>query len=179
MAEYLSENFSLEELTYSDTARVRGIDNTPTEIHKKTLKHTCWYLLDPLRALLNEKYKVYSGKKVKKVCIRITSGYRCPKLNAAVGGAPTSGHTKGECVDIEAILVYTNNTKSTLPFNILYEDIKNWVKLGRISVDQCIQEKSGTATWVHVSHSASGRTKDRRQFLKYNGKNYTVDVDLL
>ena len=39
MSEHLSPNFTLEELTYSSTAKAKGISNVPTEIHKKTLKH--------------------------------------------------------------------------------------------------------------------------------------------
>ena len=175
MAERLSEHFTLEELIYSDTAKAKGIKNTPTPTHKKTLIHTCIYCLEPIRGLLNVKYRVYKGKKVKGVSLRITSGYRSAELNKAVGGASNSQHCTGEAADIEAVIIYTNNVKAVLPFTELYEDIKEWVKQGRVSVDQCIQEVSGSAKWVHVSHSAAGRTKDRRQFLKYNNGKYTED----
>lgn len=179
MAEKLSEHFTLEEMIYSDTAKARGINNSPTPLHKKVLTHTCQYLLEPLRTLLNDKYKEYKGKKVKSVSIRVTSAYRSSALNAVIAGASsTSGHCKGEAVDIEAKINFTDGTKSVLPYTTLYEDIKAWVKAGKISVDQCIQEKSGNAVWVHVSHNNAGKTKDRRQFLKYNGKVYTLDVDL-
>ena len=179
MAEKLSENFTLDEMIYSETAKARRISNKPTTIHKKTLKHTCQYLLEPLRKLLNEKYKEYKGKKVKAVSIKITSGYRSAKLNAAVGGATTSGHTKGECADIEAVITYMNGVKVVLPFNELYEDIKAWVKEGELSVDQCIQEQnSAGAKWVHASHSAWGKSKDRKQFLKYNKGMYSMDCVL-
>lgn len=178
MAQYLSEHFTLEELIYSDTAKAKKISNKPSPLHKKVLKHTCEYLLEKIRALLNEKYKEYKGKKVKEVILKITSGYRSPELNAAVGGATTSGHTKGECADIEAIIVFSDGKKEALPFNVLYEDIKAWVKEGKMSVDQCIQEQSGSAKWVHVSHSAWGATKDRKQFLKYNKGMYSMDCIL-
>ena len=179
MAEYLSENFTLEELIRSETAVAKKISNKPTTAHKRVLKHTCQYLLEPLRKLLNEKYKEYKKKKVKEVSIRITSGYRSPKLNAAVGGSTTSQHTKGECADIEAVITYNNGVKAVLPFNELYEDIKGWVKEGKISVDQCIQEQSSVgAKWVHVGHSSWGATKDRKQFLKYNKGMYSMDCIL-
>ena len=179
MAEKLSENFTLDEMIYSETAKARRISNKPTTIHKKTLKHTCQYLLEPLRKLLNEKYKEYKGKKVKEVGLKVTSGYRSQRLNAAVGGATTSGHTKGECADIEAVITYMNGIKAVLPFNELYEDIKAWVKEGELSVDQCIQEQnSAGAKWVHVSHSAWGKSKDRKQFLKYNKGMYSMDCAL-
>lgn len=177
MAEKLSENFTLEEMIYSETAKARRISNKPTAIHKKTLKHTCQYLLEPLRKLLNEKYKEYKGKKVKAVSIKITSGYRSAKLNAAVGGATTSQHCSGCAADIEAVITFTDGKKEVLPFNILYEDIKAWVKNKDLNVDQCIQEQSGAARWVHAS--LSQQIKDcRKQFLKYNKGMYSMDCIL-
>ena len=184
MVEKLSENFTLEEFLYSETAIAKKISNKPSAIHKKIMKHTCQYLLEPLRKLLNEKYKEYKGKKVKAVSIKITSGYRSAALNAAVGGATTSGHMKGECADIEAVLTYMNGVKAVLPYNELYEDIKAWVKEGKISVDQCIMERAyDKATkswyyWVHVSHNNAGKTRDRKQFLKYNKGMYSLDCVL-
>lgn len=181
MTEKLSEHFTLDEMLFSETAIARKIDNTPTPIHKKILIHTCQYLLEKIRTLLNEKYKEYKGKKVKCVTLRVTSGYRSAKLNAAVGGQANSQHCKGCATDIEATIVYTNGRKAVLPYNELYEDIKVWVKLGRMSVDQCIQEaakdkKTGAwYYWVHVSHSSWGSSKDRRQFLKFNNGTYTLD----
>ena len=59
MAENLSKYFTLEEMIASDTAKAKKINNSPTEFHKKILIHTCQYLLEPLRALLNQKYTTY------------------------------------------------------------------------------------------------------------------------
>lgn len=176
MAKFLSPHFTLEELTYSDTAKRYSISNLPTPIHEKTLVHTCQYLLEPLRKLLNEKYKEYKGKKVKGVSIRITSGYRSAALNAKIpGSAKKSQHLTGEAADLEAKLIFQDNTYKVLPYTELYADIKTWVKTGKLSVDQCICEKSGNVVWVHVSHSAAGKTKDRKQFLIYDGKTYKAD----
>ena len=175
MAEKLSEHFDLEEMTYSDTAKRYGISNLPTPEHKKVLRHTCVYLLEPLRTLLNAKYKTYGGKRVKYVSIRITSGYRGAALNAKVGGVKTSQHCTGEAADLEAKLVFEDGTKKVLPYTELYQGIKIWVKAGKLSVDQCIQECANGVKWVHISHSAWGRAKDRRQFLIYDGKTYKAD----
>lgn len=175
MAKFLSPHFTLEELTVSDTAKKYKISNLPTPIHEKTLVHTCQYLLEPLRALLNEKYKEYKGKKVKCVSIRITSGYRSAALNAKVGGAKKSQHLTGEAADLEAKLIFQDNTSKVLPYTELYADVKAFVKAGKLSVDQCIQECVGSTKWVHVSHSAAGKTKDRKQFLIYDGKTYKED----
>lgn len=178
MTEYLSEHFTLAEMTASDTAKARGIDNTPTPIHKKILKHTCQYLLEKIRALLNEKYKTYKRKKVKEVVIKITSGYRCEKLNQAVGGSNTSQHCNGSAVDMEAVIYFVDGTKTVLPYTELYTNLKQWTREKKISVDQCIQEHAGNASWVHASHHPSGKTRDRRQFLIYDKGMYRLDCDL-
>lgn len=165
----LSEHFTQEEFCKSDTATALGIKNIPTAVHLNTMKHTCNYLLEPLRTLLCNEYKTT-------VYIRITSGYRSALLNSKISGASTtSKHLVGEAADIEAYY-YKDTKKIVIPYTTLYELIKKWVKEKKISVDQCIQEKSGNAQWVHISHSAWGKTRDRRQFLKYNGKSYLLDT---
>ena len=78
----LSPNFSLSELTHSQTAIENAIDNTLDEKSLENLKN----LLQPLRDKL--------GKP-----IHVTSGYRCEELNRLVVGVPTSQHTKGEAAD--------------------------------------------------------------------------------
>lgn len=167
----LSAHFTLEEFTYSDTAKSLGIKNEPTAVHLNTMKHTCTYLLEPLRDLLAKEYKTT-------VYIKITSGYRSALLNTKIPGASTtSAHCKGEAADIEAYY-YSNGKKVVIDYITLYELIKKFVKAKEISVDQCIQEKSGNAKWVHVAHSAWGKTRDRRQFLKYNGSTYTTDTTI-
>lgn len=166
----VSKHFTLEEFTYSDTAKKFEIANTPDDFHIKIIKHTAEYLLEPLRNLLG----VYYGKTV---CIRITSGYRCPLLNSKVGGSGTSQHVKGCAVDIEAYYM-SGKKKIIINYIELYTLIKQWVKAGKLSIDQCIQEVSGSAKWVHVSHHPSGKTCDRKQFLKYNNGTYTLDTIL-
>ena len=88
----LTKNFSLEELTRSDTAERKGIDNSPTAEHIHNLAALCENVLQPLRDKL-------------KHSIRVTSGYRSEKLNKAIGGAsrngkPTSEHCYGKAADI-------------------------------------------------------------------------------
>lgn len=166
----LSEHFTEDEFCYSDTAKSLGIKNAPTQVHLNTMKHTCNYLLEPLRALLCTKYATT-------VYIRITSGYRSALLNSKIyGSSSTSQHCNGAAADIEAYY-YVNGKKTIINYVTLYELIKGWVKEKKISVDQCICERNKAgAVWVHVSHSPSGKTLDRRQFLKYNGTTYTLDT---
>lgn len=167
MVTYLSQNFTKEEMIASDTAKAHGITNEPTEAHLKTLTHTCQYLLEPLRALLNDYYRC-------KVYVCINSGYRGRQLNTLVGGVSNSQHCTGEAADIRCYKV-VNGVKLLIKPLEIYELIKKFVRGGRLSVDQCIYEQSGASIWVHVSHSAWGKTKDRKQFLHYKNGRYTVD----
>jgi len=84
----LSENFSLHEMTKSETALRKGMPNEPTETEITNLKMLVEKVLQPLR----DHYKVG---------IKVNSGYRSPDVNAAVGGSRTSDHCKGQAADIE------------------------------------------------------------------------------
>lgn len=172
MAEKLSQNFNLEEFTASSTAKAKGISNIPTATHKNNLKYLCVSVLEPLRALLNAKYTIYQGKKVKSVSIRITSGYRSSALNKAVGGSTTSQHCQGLAADFDVVINFTDGTRKTIPYTETYENIKGWVKNGKLSLDQCIEERSGGLTWVHVGLKPDN---NRKQFLKYVNGKYTLD----
>jgi hypothetical protein len=182
MSEQLSEHFSLSEMTYSDTAVKYKASNLPTDIHKKTLKHTCEYFLEPFRSLMNTQYvgKAYNGKKVKSVSIKITSGYRSTTVNQLLkkeGYKPseTSQHCNGEAADFEVVLVFEDGTRTVLPYTTTYQHIKDFVKNGKLSVDQCICEKQGSALWIHGSYKAGGASVNRKQFMKFNGSSYIAD----
>lgn len=127
------KHFSLTELTRSSTAKRLGIDNTPDADAVKRLEALVANVLDPLR----EAY----GKPIK-----VTSGYRCPKLNRAVGGTASSQHLKGEAADITA----GSPSENLYIYNLL----KN------LPIDQAINERKGS--WIHVSYSSR---RCRRQFL--------------
>ena len=81
----LSKNFSLSEFLVTST----GIENIPTKEVIENLRKLCVNVLQPLRDMY--------GKP-----IIITSGYRSPKVNKAVGGSKTSGHMLGTSADITA-----------------------------------------------------------------------------
>lgn len=82
----LSEHFRLSEFVDSGTARQLHIDNTPEPIHVERLRLLCLHVLEPLRRRFG--------------VIRITSGYRCERLNEAVGGVSRSQHLLGEAADL-------------------------------------------------------------------------------
>ena len=134
--------FTIKELVKSTTAIKRHIDNTPSKEIERSLTALVEKVLDPLR----EAY----GKP-----IIVTSGYRCPKLNAIVGSTPSSQHVKGEAADIKTIEDTPEENKKL--FDLI-------VKL-KLPFDQLINEHN--YDWVHVSFGA----RHRRQKLKAVRKN--------
>lgn len=134
----MSKYFSIKELVHSDTANARGIDNTPTEEVKENLQALIDNVLDPLRE--------WYGKP-----IYVNSGYRCPKLNKAVGGVKNSQHLTGQAADIDV--------HNTIENRKLFEYIKNNLKY-----DQLLWENNGA--WIHVSFCTDG--SNRMQCLSIN-----------
>lgn len=118
----LSKHFTLEEFLQSDTARQRGIVNSATTEAVENLQRLVDNLLEPLRNVYGEP-------------LYINSGYRCPELNRAVGGVPTSQHTKGEAADV----------RCDSPFDLL--DV---LKTARLEFDQAILYP----TFLHLSYRA-------------------------
>lgn len=116
--------FTLQELTKSNTAIAKKLDNTPDEQAIKNLNTLVDNVLDPLR-------KLY-GKP-----IIVTSGYRSPEVNRSVNGATSSQHALGEAVDI-SVGSKEENKK-------LFSLIKD-----NLPFDQLINEHD--YSWVHVSY---------------------------
>lgn len=83
----LSEHFELAEFLVSETAARRGIANEPTPEVIENLRRLCQSVLEPLRVHLKRP-------------VMITSGYRSPALNRAIGGSPTSHHMQGRAADL-------------------------------------------------------------------------------
>ena len=134
--------FTIKEMTKSATAQRKGIKNDPSIQVCQSLTALIEKVLDPLR----EAY----GKP-----IIVTSGYRCEKLNKAVGGAASSQHVKGEAADIRSVQDTPEENKKL--FDLI-------VKL-KLPFDQLINEFN--YDWVHVSFGA----RHRRQKLKAVRKN--------
>ena len=126
--------FTIKELCKSSTATQRGIDNTPNSEIVSNLEQLVDNILDPLR----EKY----GSPIK-----VNSGYRCEKLNNAVGGSSTSQHRYGLAADIT-----TGSKLGNKKLFILAQQMN-------LPFDQLIDEK--TYSWIHISFSK----KPRKQVL--------------
>ncbi len=147
----LTEHFTSEELTTSQTAIRRGLDNVPDIKEIENLKLLCSEVLEPIRIEI-------------KVPIIIKSGYRSPQINMLIGGAVNSQHIDGKAADTIAV---------GLDVNDYYNIIKIMVRKGQIEVDQCILEFN---SWVHISFN---KKHNRNQFLiatkMYGLTNYKQD----
>lgn len=124
MTMQLTKSFSLEDFTRSATAQRLKLDNTPDASILERLKILAG-VLEYLEGALG-------------ITLKISSGYRSPALNKAIGGVSTSGHCKGYAVDISAD-------------GFTPEQLANKIFLSGINFDQLIVEKSGEKNWLHFS----------------------------
>ena len=134
--------FSIQELCRSNTAVRLGIDNSPSELMRTNLEALVEHVLDPLRAKWGAP-------------IIVTSGYRCPALNKAVGGASSSQHTLGEAADIRTLSDSRADNKRLL-------DLLLRLKL---PLDQVINEypdSQGRPDWIHVSYTTRRANRGSR-----------------
>ena len=143
----LTNNFSLAEMTKSDTALRLDIDNTPGPEEIENMTRLCECVLQPVRN--------HFGKGVK-----VNSGFRHPNVNAKVGGSKTSDHCKGMAADIE------------IP-GVANADLAKWI-VDNLEFRQVILEfytpgipDSG---WVHVSYNPSDNKKQVLTATKKEGK---------
>lgn len=133
----LSHHFTLEELTRSATAERLGIDNTPPPELLPRLVRTA-EMLDRIRSTLQ--------------CpVIVTSGYRCPALNAAVGSRTTSDHTQGHAADILAPGFGTPTEVARILAPLV----------SVLSIGQIILEGVGGKQWVHVSTHEPEKSRNR------------------
>lgn len=135
----MAKYFTLSELTRSQEAARRGLDNTPSPQARQNLVTLINNLLDPLREMWGAP-------------ITVNSGFRSPMLNYAVGGVSTPGnisqHVKGEAADITA----GNPTANKHLFDMILRS--------GLEFDQLIDEHN--YAWLHISYSTG---KNRKQIL--------------
>jgi hypothetical protein len=134
-------HFTIEELCASDTAKRLGINNQPNMQQMINLVYLCAYVLEPLRVAMGEP-------------IKIGSGFRCDKLNKAVGGVTNSQHMKGQAADL---CIDGDIQKGKKRFNYIRD---------HLPFDQLIWEHNSKGNyWVHVSFVFPDFGKNRRQVI--------------
>jgi len=136
----LSRNFTLLELTKSDTAIRKGIDNEPNADQIDKLKMLCENILQPVRD--------HFGR------VKVTSGFRSPELCVAIGSSVNSQHAKGQAADFEV-------------FGLSNAELVKWIS-ENCDFDQMILEfhnlDEPNSGWVHCSYRNDG--ENRKQILR-------------
>lgn len=138
--------FTLAELLRSETAKKKGIDNTPTFEVVAHLAELVETILDPLRDAYG-------------MPIKVSSGYRCPELNKAVGGAATSVHQIGYAADLQV----------GGSFEKFRSFVVQWFDKTCKPFDQLLIEsdrKTG-AKWIHIGlyNNAGQQRKDKHAIM--------------
>jgi zinc D-Ala-D-Ala carboxypeptidase len=134
----LSKNFTLSEVTRSNTAARLNIKNAPNKEHLKNMQVLVRDLIQPMRDALGP--------------IRISSGYRSPALNRAIGGSSKSQHCKGQALDLQ----FWKNGE------MCNKEIYDWVIKEGIEFDQMINEFD--YAWIHISLRSDN--KNRKMILE-------------
>ena len=136
----LTKNFSLLELTKSQTAERKGIDNTPSTEHQENLKSLCEMILQPVRDHFSR-------------VVSVSSGYRSEALCLAIGSKTTSQHAKGEAADFEIFGVSNKELADYIHENLEYDQLilEYWKK------------SDPNSGWVHCSYTNGN---NRRQYLR-------------
>ena len=143
----LTENFSLNELTKSQTAERKGIDNTPSAEHQENLKSLCEMILQPIRDHFGQ-------------VVSVSSGYRSPELCVAIGSSTQSQHAKGQASDFEI-------------FGVSNKELADWIDQN-LDYDQLILEywkgeDEPNSGWVHCSYTNGNNRKQYLRAYKENG----------
>ena len=143
----LSSNFSLNELTKSQTAERKGIDNTPSTEHQENLKKLCENVLQPVRDHFEQ-------------VVSVSSGYRSPVLCAAIGSKSTSQHARGEAADFEIFGVSNKALADYIDSELHYDQL----------ILEYWNESDPNSGWVHCSFSEGNNRKQYLRAYKEDGK---------
>ena len=143
----LSPNFSLSELTKSQTATRKGIDNTPSPDHQENLKKLCENVLQPVRDHFEQ-------------VVSVSSGYRSPELCTAIGSKITSQHAKGQAADFEIFGVSNKALADYIDSELHYDQL----------ILEYWNESDPNSGWVHCSFSEGNNRKQYLRAYKEDGK---------
>ena len=142
----LSKNFNLLELTKSQTAERKGIDNTPSPTHQDNLKSLCTSILQPVRDHFNR-------------VVSVSSGYRSEALCLAIGSKTTSQHAKGQAADFEIFGISNKELADYINENLDYDQL----------ILEYWKEEDPNSGWVHCSYTSEGNRKQYLKAYKENG----------
>jgi len=143
----LSANFTLKELTKSDTATRLDLDNTPNDEQIESLRLLCENILQPVRDHFDKP-------------VRISSGFRAPAVNQATGGSATSDHCKGQACDFEIEGLSNPEVATWIMENLTYSQlILEFYVQGQVN--------SG---WIHCSYNPDKLIKQELTAIKVAGK---------
>lgn len=147
------KHFTFGEFEDSEKARELGIDNRLPELAEAHVVELVDILLDPLR-------EAWGGPLV------VSSGYRCPELNRAVGGSETSAHLAGWAADLVPDGDDPRGVQGLVSFAV------EWLKTTGLPFDQLIDERSGGSRWLHLG-VRNLKGEQRRQVMLYENGKYT------
>ena len=142
----LTENFSLNELTKSQTAERKGINNTPSTEHQENLKSLCTSILQPIRDHFSR-------------VVSVSSGYRSVELCVAIGSSTGSQHAKGQAADFEIFGISNKELADYINENLDYDQL----------ILEYWKESDPNSGWVHCSFSLNGNRKQYLRAYKENG----------
>ena len=146
--ENISKHITYAEAIHSNTAKRKGIDNTPNPTQLENMKITAEKVFEPLRSWVGGP-------------IKVNSFFRSPELNTAIGGVPSSQHCKGQAIDIDDVYGVKSNA-----------EMYNWIK-ENLDYDQMIWEfgTDENPSWVHISYVDADSNRNRcLKAYKKNGK---------
>lgn len=143
----ISKHISIKEATRSNTAERLGIDNFPNSPTLVNMQALAENVFEPLRKHFG--HPIY-----------ITSFYRSPELNRAIGGSSKSQHCSGQAIDIDDVIGSSTNA-----------DFFNYIK-NNLEFDQLIWEfgNEDNPSWVHVSYNADNNRGNILKAFKEKGK---------
>ena len=142
----LSNNFSLEEMIFSQTAIRKNIVNSPTEDHQAALGLLCAKLLQPVRDQFGP--------------VVLSSGYRSHALNLAIGGASSSQHSKGEAADFSCQSADNYVVSNWIANNLVFDQLI-------LEYFDVVEPAKG---WIHCSWSGERNRKEILIASKQNGR---------
>lgn len=142
----LSKNFTLAELTKSETAIRRSIDNIPSDEVISNLTTLCNMVLQKVRNSHG--------------AVTITSGYRSPELNKAIGGSTTSDHCKGLAVDFEVPGLDNRQLALWIEDNLTFKQL----------ILEFYEEGVPNSGWVHCSFEEGENNNQVLRAVKENKK---------